>query len=316
VIAGLLAIYLIFGSAYLGFKLMGKTMPPISGTGLRCILGGLLLGAFVAIRNHGFAPFRTIDRGQAFTCLVIGAFTFGCSALLTAGEKTVPSGLAALLLASVPIVVLLMRLIMREKIRLISIPIIFAGFIGIALLLLPGKQTGGASIGGIALVLASVFVWSLGLIIGGRRVLPKNPMVSATYCILFGGVSLIVIGLATGEGSNWSVQHLSLESLLAFSYLLIFGAIVATIVLLWLLQNAPVSLVATHAYAEALIAVVVGALVLSESVTWLTVAGGAMILLSVALSARAELAPKQVSEIAVTESTAEPPPLESQAETT
>jgi drug/metabolite transporter (DMT)-like permease len=159
----------------------------------------------------------------------------------------------------------------------------------VALLLLPGGGTEGAdNTFGFVLVVFAAFSWALGSFTSRRVPLPGNALLSTAAQMFFGGVTLLVAGLLAGEAGDVEPSRFSLDSLLAFAYLILIGSLVAYTAYVWLLQNAPISKVATYAYVNPVIAIFLGWSILSENVTATTLAGAAVIVCSVGVTVRRE----------------------------
>ena len=279
-------VYVVWGSTYLAIAVMVRTMPPLLGAGARFALAGAAMLGFLALRG------RTIRlaRGQTGWALVVGTLLMGANAIVCVAEQEVPSNLAALLIASVPLWVILMRRGAGERPARRSVGAVVVGFAGLVLLLLPGGQTQGASLLALLAVVGASVMWAGGSFASPRVSLPRDPFVSTGWQMLLGGIVCLVAGAAAGEAGDLDASAFSAESLLAFGYLIVFGSILAFTAYAWLLQNAPVSRVATYAYVNPVIAIALGALLNDESITVLTVAGAAIIVTAVALVIRTETA--------------------------
>jgi drug/metabolite transporter (DMT)-like permease len=286
--AGLWTIYLIWGSTYLAIRIMVRTVPPLLGAGLRFAIAGALMLAVLRVRR---GPLR-ITRRQLVSAAVVGTLlAAGGNGLVTIAEQEVPSSLAALLIASVPLWVVLLRALLGEHPARATLAGVAIGFGGVALLLLPGEQPAGVSIAGLLLVVVAAASWATGSVASGRADLPDDPLVSTGYQMTIAGVLMVVGGAVAGELGDIHWGSLSAESLGAFAYLIFIGSIVAYSAYTWLLQHAPVSRVSTYAYVNPVIAVFLGWVVLSEKITLLTLVGAAVIVASVAFIVRHEAAP-------------------------
>jgi drug/metabolite transporter (DMT)-like permease len=210
----------------------------------------------------------------------------------------VPSGLAALIVASVPLWVILLRRLSGDHPAPATVAAVAVGFAGVALLLHPGEQSGDATMLGLLTVLAGAAMWASGAFASTRLRLPGDPLVSTGWQMLLGGVGCAVGGLARGELSQVDPAAFSTRSIVALAYLIVFGSWVAFTAFAWLLQNAPISRVATYAFVNPVVAIVLGAVVLGEVITPVTLAAAAVIVASVALvvrieNARAPVAPRR-----------------------
>ena len=184
-------VYIVWGSTYLGIALAGETIPPVFAAGVRFLLAGALMGAFVALRR-GRDPFR-VRRDELGSAALVGVLLLGANALLFVAERHVPIGLASLLIASVPLWIVLMRTATGDRPSRVALVGVATGFAGIAILVRP---TEAASLLGILLVLGSALVWATGSFLSSKLPLPEDPFVATTLEMLAGGALLLPIGLA------------------------------------------------------------------------------------------------------------------------
>jgi drug/metabolite transporter (DMT)-like permease len=285
--AALATIYIVWGSTYLAIRIMVETMPPLLGAGVRFAVAGAILWAVLRLR--GGAERVRITRGQAAGAALAGTLLcFGGNGLVTVAEQEVPSGLAALIIGAVPLWVVIMRLGEGDRPKRGTLAGVLVGFVGLAVLVLPGDRPGDAPLWGVLLIVLASISWAAGSFYSKRMDLPTDAMVSTAFQMLLGGGGMIVAGLAVGEAGDVDVSEFSARSLGAFAYLITAGALLAYTAYTWLLRNAPISTVTTYAYVNPVIAVVLGALILSEEITVAVVAGAAAIVLSVATVVRRE----------------------------
>lgn len=278
-------VYLIWGSTYLGIKLAGETIPPVFAAGARFVIAGGLMVAFVLWRR-GAGAFRASRAAYASAALV-GVLLPGANALLFVAERDVPTGLASLVIASVPLWVVLLRLLTHDRPARAALAGTVVGFAGVALLVRPEGETTAT---GLALVVASALAWSLGSFLSARLPLPPDAFAATAIEMLVGGIVLLPVGvaLALADGESLDPATYSARSMLGFVYLVLFGSLVGYTAYVWLLANAPLGTVATYAYVNPIVAIALGALVLDESLTWAIVAGAAIVLASVAVVIREE----------------------------
>jgi drug/metabolite transporter (DMT)-like permease len=286
--AALGAIYLIWGSTYLAIRLMVETVPPALGAGVRFVLAGGAMLALLAARGRSLGVLA-ITRTELLWCGVIGTLlAAGGNGLVTVAERDVPSGLAALLIASEPLMIVLLRRSCGDRVAGATLGGVALGFAGVGILLLPGGRPDDVPIGMTLLILVAAVSWALGSFLSPRVDLPRDPLTSTAWSLLIGGLVLVVAGVLAGEGSTVDVGAFSTRSLLAFAYLVVVGSIVAFSCYTWVLANAPISQVSTYAYVNPVIALVLGAVFLSEDVAVATVAGMALVVTSVAVIVRRE----------------------------
>jgi drug/metabolite transporter (DMT)-like permease len=278
---GLATLYLAWGSTYLAIRVMVETVPPLLGAGGRFLLAGALLYGVLALVH------RTL-RVQVRLEEVLGAAVLGLLilvggvGLLTVAEETVPSGLAALVIASIPFWVVVFRLAIGERVSTLTLFGVLVGFAGVALLIVPGDRPQGAPLGALLLLVAAAISTAAGAVATPRLPLPADPFVATALEMFSAGAALTVIGFARGEAGGIEVGELSARSLVAFAYLVLVGSILAYSAFVWLLRNAPVSKVATYAYVNPVVALVLGWALLSEEITMLMLIGALIIVVSVA----------------------------------
>ena len=277
-------VYVVWGSTYLAIRVMVETMPPLLSAGVRFSVAGSLLLAVLAARGRRVR----IDRAQLGSAALVGTLLMGANGLVSIAEQEVPSGVAALLVGTVPLWVILLRRLNRDRVSGSSVAAVAVGFLGTALLLLPGEQQEGASLLGLLGVVFAALMWATGSFASPRVSLPRVPLVSVGWQMLLGGIVSVAVALGLGEAADVRAGEFSTRSLLAFGYLVVFGSWVAFTAYSWLLQNAPLSKVATYAYVNPVVAIALGAIILGEAITPLTVVAAAIIVVSVALVVRLE----------------------------
>jgi len=253
---GFAAIYLIWGSTYLGIRYAIETIPPLLMMGTRHFLAGVVVFAWARARG-GPAPSRQ-QWGRAG--IAAGLLFLGGHGMLAWGEQKVPSGLAALLCATLPLwTVLLARLDGSEpRLGWKAWSGTLLGFGGVALLMGPdlvGQRLDWAAAGG---VLSSALFWALGTGYTRRAVLPSSKSLSAAMQMMCGGLWLLMAGLLFGEGGRIEFHQLTARSVLSLGYLIVFGSIVAFTVYTWLVSASSPSMLATYAYVNPVIAVFLG----------------------------------------------------------
>ena len=284
--AGALAIiYVVWGSTYLAIRVMVEDVPPLLGAGLRFVIAGALLYAWVAAKR----PAAKVTRGELAACALAGTLLmFGGNGLVTVAERDVPSGLAALLIASVPLWVIVLRAIFRERPARATALGVIGGFAGVAILLAPGQRPEGTSLWACLLVIVAAMCWASGSFAGSRLRMPADPLRSTALQMLFGGAAMTIVAVPAGEPWALHLGGISADSWLAFVYLIFVGSIIAFTAYAWLLRNVPISTVATYAYVNPVIAVFLGAVILSEHVSAATLAGMVIVVASVAFTMRLE----------------------------
>ena len=276
--SALAAVYVIWGSTYLAIAITVQTLPPLLSAGLRFCVAGVVLLGIVAVRRG-----LHVGRQQLVGAAVVGLLLLvGGNGFVVLAERTVPSGLTALIIASVPLWIVIFRRIAGDRIHASTFIGVAVGFAGVAFLVVPRGSGGGVDVGGLALLLVATVSWAVGTFLAPRLAMPRDSLLSTGIQQLAGGVVLLVSGAAVGELGRLEPASWSVNSLLALAYLVVFGSLIAFTAYSWLLQNAPVSLVATYAYVNPVVAVVLGALVLAEPITGSIVFGAAIIVAAVA----------------------------------
>jgi drug/metabolite transporter (DMT)-like permease len=276
-------VYLVWGSTYLAIRVMVETVPPLLGAGARFAVAGAVMVAVLSFRR----PVRP-TRPQLLSALLVGILLPGANAVVSVAEQEVPSGLAALLIASVPLWVILLRRGAGESVSGRSVGAVLVGFAGVALLLRPGEQSGDATLLGLAAVVGAALMWATGSFASPRLTLPRDPLVSTGWQMLLGGLVCLAVGLLVGEAPEVQPAEFSTRSVVALLYLVAVGSWFAFTSYAWLLQNAPIAKVATYAYVNPVVAILLGWLILDEVVTPITIVGAAIIVVSVALVVRIE----------------------------
>jgi len=265
---------------------MVETIPPLLGAGVRFAVAGAGVLVVLALRS-GWAAVRP-TQAQLAGALLVGLLLPGANAVVTVAEVHVPSGLAALLIASVPLILIVLRRATGDRVAPASVAGVVLGFAGVALLLAPGGRPDGATLAGMLAIVGAAVMWASGSFAASRIELPRQPLVTTGWQMLLGGAVISVAGLLAGEAGDVHVDEFSASSVLAFAYLVVVGSVIAFTAYAWLLANVPVSKVGTYAYVNPAIAIFLGWMVLDETITAVTLAGAAIIVLAVAVVVRSE----------------------------
>ncbi|HEY1271991.1 MAG TPA: EamA family transporter [Terriglobales bacterium] len=275
------AIYLIWGSTYLGIRYAVETIPPLLMMGTRHLAAGLMLYAWLRLRGTP-APLRMHWKGAA---IAGGFFFLGSHGSLAWAEQRVPSGLAALLCATLPLWIVLMTRLRGEK-RHLSAPVLgglLLGFVGVAILIGPAAlETGSrSSLLYAGVVLMGAFLWAIGTMYTQHATLPSSSSLSAAMQMIAGGVILWVAGLVTGERVHPAA--ITGKSVLSLAYLIIFGSLIAFTAFTWLHKVSSPTRNSTYAYVNPVVAVFVGWFFAGEEVGIRTIVATAIIVAGVAL---------------------------------
>ncbi|MDV5148699.1 EamA family transporter [Streptomyces sp. SBC-4] len=277
--AALGIVYVVWGSTYLGIRIVVETVPPFLSGGARFVTAGLLLTGIIAWRQ-GPAALKVTRRQLASAVLVGLLLILGGNGLVVLAETSIPSGLAALLIAVVPAWVVVLKAVSGDRPTLGGTAGVLLGLAGLAVLTLPGLS-GDVRIGGVLLVVVATLCWSVGSFSSSRLPMPANPFTASAYEMIAGGLAGLAVGLMRGEQHGFDLAEVSTRSWAALAYLVVFGSLIAFTAYAWLLQAAPISLVATYAYVNPVVAVALGALVLNEALTWPLLLGGAIVVAGV-----------------------------------
>jgi drug/metabolite transporter (DMT)-like permease len=285
IIAAFAALYLIWGSTYLGILFAIQSIPPFLMAGTRFLFAGLIM--FAIARTQG--PLRSTS-AEWRTSLIVGAcLLLGGNGGVTLSEKFIESGLASLIVATVPIYITLLGWLFGMTPR--PAPIVWlglaGGFLGVAMLMGPALRFSSGSgchpaIGMSILVLSS-FLWSAGSLYSRTAKHSASPFLAAAQQMFCGGVLLMLVGSFVGEPKDFHPGNITTLSLSAFAYLVLIGAIVGYTAYFWLLRHCDPAKVATYAYVNPIVAVALGALFAHETITLRTLLAAALIIGSVAL---------------------------------
>ncbi|WP_345566480.1 EamA family transporter [Nonomuraea rosea] len=290
--SALAIVYVVWGSTYLGIGIAIESIPPMLSAAMRFITAAALLSGFLLVRS-GPAAFK-LSRKQFLGAAVVGVLllTTG-NGLLAVAEQYISTGLAALLVASVPLWLVVFRFVVRDRPKTLTLAGVLVGLVGVAALSLTGAE-GGSSVGIVVVLFASVS-WAVGSFLSSRIEMPANALATSAIEMFVGGAGLLVLG--TGYGERLDLSAITTRSWVALVYLILVGSLIGFTAFSWLLGNAPISLVSTYAYVNPAVAVALGALVLNEPITTQVIVGGLVILAGVALVISTERkGPKRVLE--------------------
>lgn len=283
---GLLVLYVVWGSTYLGIAIAVDTIPPFLMAATRFLIAGLVLLAWsVAREGRSFRP--PSAREWRDSTIVGGLLLGGGMGMVAFGEQTVPSGITALFIAMMPVwVAILGRIFLGERLPRLAVFGIVLGFAGVAILIGPSAFGGAGALEplGLAAILFSPIAWSSGSLFASHRAtLPRRPLVATGAQMTAGSLVLLAMSVVSGELAGFGIEAISTDSLLAMVYLTLIGSLLAFTAFGWLLRVAPLPLVATYAYVNPVVAVILGALVLREPIEPRTLVAGAVIIVAVAV---------------------------------
>jgi drug/metabolite transporter (DMT)-like permease len=255
----LIALYIVWGSTYLGIKVAIETIPPFFHAAVRFLVSGTILIIWQRAAGNEL-PTRKQWKSTAFIGLML---LLGGNGLVAWAEQFIPSGIAALIISSVP-----MFLVIAEAMRPKGIKPnwqvivgLLIGFVGIFILVGPGKISGSnlkLDPFGVVALLGACLLWTIGSTYSKTADLPKSSLMTTGAEMLMGSIGLFVVSFLTGELKGWDPASVSMRSIYGLSYLITVGSIIGFGSYIWLLQNAPISLVATYAYVNPIVAVLLG----------------------------------------------------------
>ncbi len=283
VIVALLTVYVVWGSTYFAIAVMIETLPPLLAAGVRFTTAGLLmLGALYAIarfRRRG-EPAERPTAAHWRTAAVVGTLLLlGGNGGVVLAEQFIPSGVAAVLIATTPIwLAVFDSMISRRRPSALVVGGVVAGLVGVAILLAPVEGIGELDPLGIGLVLVAEISWAAGSVYARHRPLPRSALLGTGLEMLCGGIALALAGTLLGEIGRTNVATFSTESVAAVLYLIFIGSLAAFTAYTWLLANVPISVAATYAYVNPIVAVALGAILLSEPITPRTIVATVIIL--------------------------------------
>lgn len=282
-------VYVVWGSTYLGIRVVVDDLPPMASAGWRFMAAGVLLGLILAVRG-GIGRLRA-TRSELLGCALLGLLLPALgNGLVSVGESHgAPSGIAALLVAAVPLWVIVYRAASGDRPLTQTIVGVLIGFGGLVLLITSSGIDGDVPVGACLVILCATICWSFGSWVTPRIRLPTDAFVVAVYEMVFGGMFQIGIGAIRGE--HLLPTSAPFDAWFAWSYLVVFGSVVAFTSYVWLLSNAPISLVATYTFVNPVVAVFLGWLILSEPVTVPILVGGAIVVVAVAIVVTSERRP-------------------------
>jgi drug/metabolite transporter (DMT)-like permease len=286
------AVYILWGSTYLAIRVAvhpshGAAVPPLILAGTRFVLAGLLMLALTAGKQAPDGQPDPLGWKQWGAAAVIGlALPFGGNGLVSVAEKRIPSGVAAVVVATVPIwAALFAAAVGRGRVTRFHFVGLILGFAGVAALVI-GSGSGRASTSGVAIVVIAAVSWAAGSVWSQTAPTARRPLVTTGMEMLCGGIGCLVAAALTGEFADLKLGSINYRGWLAFGYLVIAGSMVAYSAYVWLLRNARLSLVTTYAFVNPVVAVALGAVFLGESFTIRSAAATVAVVLGVILMLR------------------------------
>jgi drug/metabolite transporter (DMT)-like permease len=282
--AAFASIYLVWGSTFLAIRYAVETIPPFAMMAVRCLLGGGILLALGLVRERAVVWPTRREWGGA---VVLGTLFFvTCHGVLAFAEERVPSGVAALCLATIPLFVPLLVWALPgggapSRRRVVAL---VAGFAGVALLVASQGSGGGLRPAYAALLLMTALSWAAGTVATRMVPVPPSPTIGAALPLLAGGAILTVIALASGELAPHRLDHVTARSAGGLAYLIVLGTVVTFSAYVWLLRHVAPARVATYAFVNPAVAVALGWAVGDESLSAGAVVATLVIIAAVAVA--------------------------------
>jgi len=282
--AGIIVLYFVWGSTYLGIKLAIETVPPFLMGSLRFVAAGALLVGAIALRDRARIR-RPTWRQIRDSSIVGGCLMLGGMGLVAWGEQTIASGVAALFIALMPMwLAIFGRVLFGDRLPALAIVGIAVGLVGVALLAWPVGTVGNLDPAGLLALIGSPIFWSLGSLYAAKKaVLPAPALFATGIQMIAGGVLLLVAAVVTGELDTFSWTGVSAVSWSGLLYLITIGSLVGFTTFAWLLTVAPLPRIATYAYVNPVVAVFLGWLIAGEALTARTGVAAVVIISAVAL---------------------------------
>ena len=277
-------VYVLWGSTYFGIKVAVETIPPLLAAGSRFVVAALILAAILALRGTSLR----ISRGELAGAAIAGGLMLGFGVgLVHVAETRIDSSVAAMIAGTVPLQIIVLRLIARESPARATRISTLAGLVGLLLVVAPGLGTGSTALG-LAVMVASTIAWSTGSFLSSKVRLPSDPFVATAWEMAAGGAILMVGAAAFGDFGEIGAETFALDSVLAWAYLVVMGSLVGFTAYAWLLRVAPISLVVTHQYVNPLVAISLGMAFLGERPSPWALAGAALVIGAVYVAIKAE----------------------------
>lgn len=286
VILAFLSIYILWGTTFLAIRVAVREVPPLFAAGTRMFLAGSILFGFMWVRGAA-RPTALQWRNLALMGSLMFVLDYG---LLFWAEKYVPSGIAAVLSATVPLMTISFEMLAfrLQPFRWSLVGAVLLGFCGVGVLLLPDPHQSLPILPCVA-ILVGTAGWCLGTVLSKKLVLPESRPVTSGGSMMIGGAVLLLLSGAFGELHPW--PHVSRSAALALTYLILFGSVLAFTAYVWLLGRMPASKVASYAYVNPVVAVALGYFAAGEPITTHVVMGAALVLVSVYLILRKDRRP-------------------------
>jgi drug/metabolite transporter (DMT)-like permease len=283
--AALIAVYIVWGSTYLAIRFTIETIPPFISAGIRFLISGAILYTWRRLSGDP-APNKVEWRAASIVGLLL---LLGGNGALVWAEQRVPSGIASLFIATVPLWMVIIDSLRRGGTRAnwITWLGVLIGLTGIALLANPWQTHSAASppldLLGIIVLVIGALSWSIGSLYSRNARLPDSPLLGTGMEMLAGSVSLFAFATLVGEWKQFNLAAVSIRSVSGLTYLIIFGSGIGFVAYTWLLRNAPTSIVSTYAYVNPIVAILLGSVFANEPLETIEIISAAIIIAGVVL---------------------------------
>ena len=281
VLLAFFAIYVLWGGSFLGIRVAVLEIPPLFAAGVRFFVAGVLLYAFMRLRGRP-APTKSQWRSLAVIAVLMFVAEYGP---LFWAEKYMPSGIASVLEATLPLITMALEtwVFRRHRFHWPLLAAILLGFFGVTVLLFHNSEQNFGLIPCLA-ILGGATAWSLGAVLNRSLDMPESKPLASGGAMMLGGGILLLLSASFGELHPF--PHISLRAGVALVYLIVCGSLLGFTAFVWLLARMPATRVASHAYVNPVVAVALGYFVAGEVVTARTLIGTALVLTSVVLILR------------------------------
>ncbi len=282
-IAAFAAVYIIWGSTYLAIHFAIETIPPLLMAGTRFLFAGGVLFVWSYLRGAEMPSFSDFKKASIIGALLL----LGGNGMVVLAEKTVPSGLTALIIATEPLMIVLLDWFRRGGTKptgRVALGMLL-GFAGVVFLIGPMNISGNSEVDfwGAMMLMAASFSWAIGSLYASRATIKTQPLMTASIQMLVGGALLLTTGMVKGEGAEFSLAAVSFSSLFSMLYLVVFGSLIGYTCYSWMLKVVKPSLASTYAYVNPVVAVFLGWLIAGEAFTSQTAIAAVIILTGVVL---------------------------------
>ena len=288
-VAGALGtVYVVWGSTYLAIAYVVESLPPLLAAGARFLTAGLALVVFLVAQDRwraarGMSHATRLRWPRAIewrTAFIVGTLLLlGGNGMVMLAERTIPSGIAAVIIATTPIWLSVFdALLTRRMPSRLAIGGLLVGLVGVAVLLLPSTGIDSLNPAGIGILVVAAVCWASGSLYARRGPLPSNHLLGTGMEQLAGGLMLLAVGAAVGEIGSFDPAAVTTASLLGLAFLVVFGSLVAFTAYVWLLNHVAVTTVATYAYVNPVVAVALGFAFRGETLTFRSLVAAALII--------------------------------------